>query len=98
MKESFMSEANNGISPGSFCWVELNTSDSSAAKEFYTSLFDWTYDDAPVGPDMVYTMLKSGDKTAGALYQGVTPEKPIPPHWLTYVWVANADESAEKAT
>src|SRR5262245_1732891 len=27
--------------PGSFCWIELATTDQNAAKGFYTSLFGW---------------------------------------------------------
>src|ERR1043165_7175604 len=63
--------------PGMFCWVELGTSDSDSAKNFYSQLFGWEYQDNPMGPDMVA--------------QG------IPPHWLSYVLVTNADETAEKA-
>lgn len=29
-------------------WVDLQTTDQSAAKKFYTSLFGWGYDDNPV--------------------------------------------------
>ncbi len=45
---------------GSFCWLELGTTDRKAAKSFYTSLFGWTSQDNPMGPDMVYTIFKSG--------------------------------------
>ena len=39
--------------PGSFCWIELGTTDQAAAKNFYTSLFGWTVTDfrwAPGSP------------------------------------------------
>ncbi len=83
--------------PGAFCWAELATSDSGAAKKFYTALFDWGYEDAPAGPDMIYTTLKKGDKRAGALYALGPEQKGVPPHWNTYVSVASADETAKKA-
>ena len=70
-----------------------------AQKQFYTKLFGWDYVDNPVGPDMVYTMLKQDGKDVGALYQ-LSPEmtaQGIPPHWLSYVSVTNADETAAKA-
>ena len=35
-----------GYAPGSFCWIELNTSDPARAKEFYQKLFDWKLEDA----------------------------------------------------
>jgi predicted enzyme related to lactoylglutathione lyase len=85
--------------PGTFCWVELGTTDGEAAKKFYTQLFGWSFTDVPIGPAGVYTMLKQDDKEVGALYQ--MPEEMtaqgIPPHWLSYASVANADESAAKA-
>ena len=85
--------------PGTFCWVELGTTDGEAAKKFYTELFGWTFNDSPVGPGMVYTMLLLNGKDIGALYQ-MPPEmtsQAIPPNWLSYAAVSNADESAAKA-
>ena len=85
--------------PGTFCWVELGTTDSAAAKSFYTQLFGWDYDDHPMGPAGVYTMLKLNGKDAGALYE-LNPDmraQGIPPHWLSYISVSNVDETAEKA-
>jgi len=35
---------------GSFCWLELATSDRVAAKTFYTNLFGWSAQDNPMGP------------------------------------------------
>ena len=85
--------------PGMFCWFELGTSDTEAAKQFYNQLFGWTANDMPAGPDMIYTMLQRDGKDIGALY-GLTAEhkaQGVPPHWLTYISVASADESAAKA-
>ena len=85
--------------PGSFCWIELGTTDAKAAKIFYTGLFGWKPDDLPLGQDQFYTMLQIDGKEIGALYEldesmrrlGTTP------HWLHYIAVANADESAALA-
>jgi len=85
--------------PGTFCWIELGTSDGVGAKKFYTELFGWEYVDMPVGPGMTYTILKQEGKDVGALYQ-MPPdmaEMGIPPHWLSYVSVTSADESAAKS-
>ena len=98
MTEARMQETPT-YAPGTFCWVELGTTDGEAAKKFYTGLFGWTFTDSPIGPAMVYTMLKQDGKDVGALYK--MPEEMtsqgIPPNWLSYVSVANADESAAKA-
>jgi uncharacterized protein len=85
--------------PGTFCWVELGTSNSEAAKSFYTELLGWDFIDVPMGPEGVYTMLKLGDKDVAGLYQ-LMPDmvaQGTPPHWLSYVSVASADETAAKA-
>ena len=98
MTEARMQETPT-YAPGTFCWVELGTSDSEAAKKFYTGLFGWTFDDKPTGPGMGYTMLQQDGKDVGALYE-LMPEmkaEGIPPHWLSYASVASADESASKA-
>jgi len=85
--------------PGSFCWMELNTSDPAAAKTFYKGLFDWDAEDTPAGPDMVYTMLRIRGLEVGAMC-GLQPEQKargVPPHWMSYVTVENADGAATKA-
>jgi predicted enzyme related to lactoylglutathione lyase len=85
--------------PGTFCWVELGTTDGEAAKKFYTELFGWDFTDTPIGPGGVYTILKQDGKDVGALYK-MPPEMTsngVPPHWLSYVSVTSADESAAKA-
>ena len=98
MTEARMQETPD-YAPGTFCWVELATTNAEAAKKFYSGLFGWTPDDRPVGPDMVYTMLNLDGKNAGALYQ-LDAEKQaqgIPPQWLSYALVTSADETAAKA-
>src|SRR6185369_12292299 len=85
--------------PGTFCWIELGTSDNEAAKSFYTQLFGWDYVDNPMGEHGVYTMLKLNGKDVGGLYK-LMPEmvaQGVPPHWMSYVAVTNADEIADKA-
>ena len=98
MSEARMQETPT-FAPGTFCWLELGTSDGEAAKKFYTELFGWTFEDHPMGPGMVYTMLKQDGKDVGALYQLNEEMKSagVPPHWMSYVAVASADESAAKA-
>ena len=99
MSEARMQETPD-YKPGTFCWVELGTSDNEAAKTFYTQLFDWEYTDNPMGPDQgVYTILKLNGKDIGGLYK-LMPDmvtQGIPPHWMSYVAVSDADASVEKA-
>ena len=84
---------------GSFCWLELATTDQKAASRFYSDLFGWTAEDAPMGPDFTYTMLKSGGKDVGGAYTLMKEqvENHVPPHWMLYVKVRSADEFAARA-
>ncbi len=68
MTEARMQETTK-YAPGTFCWVELATTDGEAAKKFYTELFGWSFSDSPIGPGMVYTMLKLDGKDVGALFK-----------------------------
>jgi len=56
-----------GYTPGTFCWVELTTTDQAAAKQFYGELFGWEAEDMPVGPGMVYSMMRLDGKVVGAI-------------------------------
>lgn len=85
--------------PGSFCWVELGTSDQPGAKRFYSDLFAWTANDIPMGPDDFYTMFQLHGRDVAAAYtlRPDQKERGVPPHWMLYVAIENADSSAEKA-
>ena len=80
--------------PGSFCWIELATNDTTAARAFYTQLFDWSVEEMPMGEGEVYTFFRKDGQTAAAMH-GHTAG--APPNWLSYVAVENADQSTEKA-
>jgi uncharacterized protein len=80
--------------PGTFSYVELATSDSAGAKDFYRGLFGWATEDVPISEGMTYTMLKLGGKTVGALYQS---EQAPHPAWLSYVTVEDVDAAASRA-
>jgi predicted enzyme related to lactoylglutathione lyase len=84
--------------PGSFCWVELGTTNAKGAKAFYGGLFGWHPNDMPLGPDQFYTMLQVDGKEIGALYELDESMRRIgiPPHWLEYIAVASADDAAAR--
>jgi predicted enzyme related to lactoylglutathione lyase len=84
---------------GSFCWIELGTSDQNAAKSFYHALFGWTANDFPMGPSEFYTMFQLEGRDAAACY-ALRPgqrDEGVPPHWMLYVASENTDATAEKA-
>ena len=85
--------------PGTFCWVELQTTDWESAKAFYGELFGWEAEDMPAGDAGTYTMLRlDGDEVCG-LYEmeAERREQGIPPHWFSYVSVEDADATAARA-
>src|ERR1700690_649940 len=79
-------------------WVDLQTSDQAAAKEFYAGLFGWSYDDQPMPQGPVYSMALLGDEPVAA----IAPQSPdmaaagVPPMWNTYLAVDSADDAAAK--
>ena len=82
--------------PVSLTWNELATTDTAVAEAFYTGLFGWTTDVSTtgVGP---YTVFNNGDRPNGGMYAmtGVVPEG-VPPHWLPYFTVADADAAVAR--
>lgn len=79
-------------------WVDLQTTDQAAAKTFYRSLFGWSYDDRPMGPDAVYSMATLNGETVAAIAP-MPPGVPdgMPPMWNTYIAVDDADAAVTKA-
>jgi predicted enzyme related to lactoylglutathione lyase len=83
--------------PGSFSWNELNTRDVDGAKAFYTAVFGWGAVTHSEGP-MPYTEFKLADQSIA----GMMPMPPmvpagVPPHWLVYFAVDDADAAVAKA-
>jgi len=89
----------NALPPGSFCWPELATTDQKAATAFYRNLFGWEVNEQPMGPGETYSMFQLRGREVGAA-STLRPEERqhgVPPHWNSYVSVANADETVKKA-
>jgi predicted enzyme related to lactoylglutathione lyase len=55
--------------PGHFCWIELATSDADRAKEFYTSLFEWTTVEHDMGEMGKYYLFQKNGRDAAAMVQ-----------------------------
>jgi uncharacterized protein len=85
--------------PGTFCWVDLATTDQDAAKAFYAELFGWGYDDHAIEEGVVYSTATLGERAVAAI--GPMPQRMrdagAPPSWMSYVSVADADATAARA-
>jgi uncharacterized protein len=84
--------------PGSFCWIELATTDQPAAKKFYSGLFGWQVNDMPMGPTDVYTIFRLDGRDASAGCTLRPDQKGVPPYWMLYIAVDNADAAVTRAT
>ena len=86
--------------PGTFCWVDLTTTDAEGAKAFYGELFGWEADDMPASETETYTMLRRGDDYVGGLFEmdARQREEGVSPHWLSYVSVEDASAAAARAS
>lgn len=83
---------------GLFCWLDLGTTDVEAAKKFYTEVFGWTYNDAPMGEGAFYSMALKNGIAAGGIYPMKEEQKKmgIPPHWMSYIAVDKVDDMASR--
>ncbi len=83
--------------PGSFNWIELATTDQSAAKQFYGALFGWQPEDLtfPFAGDHLIGFKLDGRFVA--LCYTIRPEGTEPPHWRLYVAVDDAEQAVARA-
>jgi predicted enzyme related to lactoylglutathione lyase len=83
---------------GQFSWNELITTDPAAATSFYSQLFGWTAQEFPM-PGFNYTVVSAGGVHSGQ--GGIMPLQPgtegMPPAWISYVTVDDADATAQQA-
>jgi uncharacterized protein len=88
-----------GYEPGTFCWVDLTTTDQEGAKAFYTELFGWEAEDMPAGEGFTYSMQRLRGKDVAAISSQPEQQRDagVPPAWNNYVWVESADAAAERA-
>ena len=56
--------------PGTFCWVDLSTSDRDGARSFYDGLLGWAFDERPGAGGSFSMATVGGDAVAGARRSG----------------------------
>jgi uncharacterized protein len=78
---------------GSPSWVDLNTTDPPAARDFYGQLFGWQFD--PNAEFHYVTVTKNGKQVCGINDISVTEQ---PPAWFTYFATDDAQKLAELIT
>lgn len=84
--------------PGTLTWVELMTTDTEQAGEFYKKVLP--VETGPMPGPIPYTLIKAGDvEVAGMMkLSDMGPEAAgVPPNWSIYFGTADADSSVERA-
>lgn len=84
-KNSIGAQINN--ENNTMCWNELMTGNIESARKFYSDLFGWKL---KVSPE--YTEIHAGDRGVGGMMQ----MDGLPPNWIPYFAVADADATAKK--
>jgi len=86
------------MAQGSVAWSECVTGDVEAAKAHYSALLGWTFDGIPM-PSGTYWLAKSGDTVVAGMMalSDLQTDREIPPHWMTYLEVADIDAAVTKA-
>jgi predicted enzyme related to lactoylglutathione lyase len=82
---------------GSFGWNELGTRDVPAAREFYGKVFGWTVEEQEMPGMGTYNVWKDGEHVRGGMMDISGMPAEVPPHWLVYFTVPDADAAAETA-
>lgn len=85
-------------STGSFCWLELATSDTVAAKHFYGELFGWVPTETALEGQPAYTRFRlRGRDVAGCYHLDPAQCLGVPSHWVTYIQVDDIEAAAARA-
>jgi uncharacterized protein len=87
--------------PGTFCWVELATTDPDAGRRFYQGIFGWKSEVRSFEGFGDYATFTVGDgRGAAGAYPQQEGERSmgVPPHWNLYIFSDEVDKDAAKAT
>lgn len=83
---------------GAFCWNELHARDYAGAKEFYSTVFGYTYDEIGDGATFAYSTFTTpgAEQSRGGIYDHSKGETPA--HWLSWFQVEDVDATTAHAT
>ena len=83
---------------GTFSWHELATTDNEAAFAFYSGLFGWdAMQRMDMGPNGIYLIFGQNGVQRGGMYIPA-PNTQMPPSWMPYAHVPDADKAYALAT
>lgn len=88
--------ARGGVQYGKFVWNDLLTKDLAAAREFYSSMFGWTYREQTRNGRPYLIAELDGTPVAGLL--DVQDLKDADPQWVSFVSVPDVDAVVTQVT
>ncbi|WP_235879614.1 VOC family protein [Polyangium aurulentum] len=83
---------------GSMTWCEVATRDASKARDFYTTVFGLEGRKMEGAGVEYYTLHKDKETAAGILQMNEQWPANLPPHWMPYFAVDDADAAVERVT
>jgi uncharacterized protein len=83
--------------PGALAWNELATRDIDAAKAFYGAVFGWDAETNAYGETSYSEWKLDGRSIGGMIAMNEQWPAEVPPHWMVYLAVADADAAVERA-
>jgi predicted enzyme related to lactoylglutathione lyase len=89
----------DGNSTGKIGWIDITVDDAESLRDFYAEVTGWVPQDVSMGDysDFNMTIPGSGEPAAGICHaRGSNAE--LPPQWMIYITVENADASAATCT
>ena len=84
------------FAPGTPCWADVMVDDLDRARDFYGSLFGWTFEDLPPEAGGYVMARKDGHVVAGAMAKN--PDDPGQINaWTVYLATDDVDDTAKRA-
>ncbi|MGH3438752.1 MAG: VOC family protein [Sciscionella sp.] len=78
-----------GMTAGTPCWIDLNTPQETAARDFYSTLLGWRFTSRTDAATGRYTVASAGDVPVAGLYQDDGPAA-----WSLHLAVRNVQQCA----
>ncbi|MEM8855032.1 MAG: VOC family protein [Pseudomonadota bacterium] len=85
------------MSHGLVWWSECVSKDVDKARAHYEAVAGWTFDEMPMAQGGTYYIAKVGDKPVAGLMSVTQLDHEVPPHWMTYIAVADINEAVKAA-
>jgi predicted enzyme related to lactoylglutathione lyase len=83
--------------PGTIGWIDLTVEDAETVRDFYRELAGWTAAPVDMGAYSDFTMFPAGSETpVGGICHARGTNASMPPRWMLYITVEDADACAER--